>query len=94
MPSRYANKPDPAIRKNVQKSRAAARKNSSAHASVIATSIAATLIAWAAFTMGEVEANLAANPSAVGQAPPALTTPAPVPVVPASLGREPLNPSR
>ncbi len=50
MNSRYANKPDPTIKKNVLQARSSARKAKAAHASMVATSMVATLLAWAAFT--------------------------------------------
>ena len=50
MASRFSKKPDPSIKKNVQKARAEARKTKSAHASIVVTSLAATLFSWALFT--------------------------------------------
>src|SRR5688500_8467089 len=50
MASRFSKKPDPSIQKNVQKARAEAHKRRNAHASVVVTSIAATLFSWALFS--------------------------------------------
>lgn len=68
MASRFDKKPDPSIKKNVLRSRAAARNAKSAHASVVLTSVLATLFAWAMFSSQDaqlIEAAQAANSAQV-----------------------------
>lgn len=55
MASRLAKKPDPAIKKNVLRSRAEARKANNTHASVVVTSLLGTLLAWALFTYQDIQ---------------------------------------
>jgi hypothetical protein len=74
MASRFS-KPDPAIKKNVLKSRAAARNAKSAHASIITTSLLATLFAWAMFSEQDAQAIRANQAASSNQA--ALTIAAP-----------------
>lgn len=56
MASRFEKKADPAIKKNVRRSRAAAHKANNAHASVVAVSIAATIFAWGLFSNNDAQA--------------------------------------
>lgn len=68
MATRFAKKPDPSIKKNVLKARAAARNARNAHASVVVSSLAATLIAWAALSAQDAhitEAAVSADPGQV-----------------------------
>gem|GEM_PF-3059544 len=74
MASRF-KKPDPSIKKNVLRSRATARKAKSAHASVITTSLLATLFAWAMFSEQDAQAIRANQAASSNQA--ALTIAAP-----------------
>src|SRR5687768_2686652 len=78
MASRFT-KPDPGIKKNVLRSRAAARKAKSAHASVVGASIAATILAWAMFSHQDAQVMEAAqaarsNQAASGHVAPAQNT--------------------
>lgn len=69
MASRFDNKPDPSIKKNVLRSRAAARNAKNTHASVVISSILATLVAWAVFSGQEaqvVDTAQAANTNGAG----------------------------
>jgi hypothetical protein len=57
MASRITNKPNPAVKQNVRRARAAAAKGGQrAHASVVAASIAATIFAWALFSHQDAQA--------------------------------------
>ena len=68
MASRFSKKPDPSIKRNVQQARAAARKTKTAHASVVLTSIAATLFSWALFSNQDAVALEAARTANTNQA--------------------------
>src|SRR5262245_59788499 len=59
MASRYSTKADPAIKKNVRRARASAHKAKYTHGSVVATSIVATLLAWAMFSYQDAQAQAA-----------------------------------
>ncbi|HUP27703.1 MAG TPA: hypothetical protein VM409_04650 [Chloroflexia bacterium] len=65
MAERYTNKPDPAIRKNVRQARTAAqahtRNGKIAHASVVTSSLVATLLAWAMFSSQDAQIEAAAK---------------------------------
>lgn len=76
MASRFAKKPDPAIKKNVLRSRAAARNAKNAHASVVVTSLIGTLFAWALFTHQDAEVIAAANAAKSSQSAITITAPA------------------
>jgi hypothetical protein len=55
------SKPNPAIKKNVLRSRSAARNARAAHASIVATSLLASLCAWALFSHQDAQTLAAAN---------------------------------
>ncbi|HKP53749.1 MAG TPA: hypothetical protein VJ183_13995 [Chloroflexia bacterium] len=74
MASRF-NKPDPSIKKNVLRARAASRKAKNTHASVVVTSLLATLFAWAMFSEQDAQAIRAAQAARAN--PAALTIAAP-----------------
>lgn len=67
MASRFAKKPDPSIKKNVLRSRAAASGAKSAHASVVAVSIAATIFASLMFANQDAQALQAAEAARANQ---------------------------
>ena len=73
MASRYANKPDPSIKKNVLRSRSAAYKARNAHASVIITSLLGTILAWATFSFQDAEVMAASQAAASVPAPLTIT---------------------
>jgi len=75
MASRFT-KPDPGIKKNVLRSRAAARKAKNAHASVVGASIAATIFAWAMFSSHDAQVMEAAQAARSNQAASGLVAPA------------------
>ena len=60
MASRFTEKPDPSIKKNVLRARAAAHNAKRAHASVVVVSVVATLLAWATFSDQDTQATEAA----------------------------------
>ena len=76
MASRFAHKPDPAIKKNVRRARSAANDRKHAHASVVAASLAATLLAWAMFSNQDVQLIAAQQAAASNQAIVTTVTPA------------------
>jgi hypothetical protein len=76
MASRFAKKPDPSIKKNVLRARAAARGAKSAHASVVAVSIAATIFASLMFANQDAQALQAAEAARASQAATTITAPA------------------
>jgi hypothetical protein len=76
MASRFAKKPDPAIKKNVLRSRAAARNAKNAHASVVVTSLIGTIFAWALFTHQDAQALEAAREANSNQSTLTIATPA------------------
>lgn len=75
MPSRLTHKPDPQIKKNVLRARESARKAKHAHASVVVSSIAATLLAWALFSHQDAQAIEAARQANSAQAQLSTTRP-------------------
>jgi type IV secretory pathway VirB10-like protein len=75
MASRFSNKADPAIKKNVRRARSAARKARNLHAPVVAASLAATIFAWALFSDQDARAIEAARTANLNQT--ALVTPVP-----------------
>ena len=75
MASRFAKKPDPAIRNNVRQARAAAATTKRANASVVVASIAAILFAWALFSNHDAQALRAAQLETTGPAAAAIAAP-------------------
>ncbi|MGA7731114.1 MAG: hypothetical protein WCD37_07555 [Chloroflexia bacterium] len=73
MATRFAKKPDPAIKKNVLRARAAARNAKTAHASVVVSSLLTTLFAWALFSSQDAQLTEATNTATSNQA--AITAP-------------------
>jgi hypothetical protein len=61
MATRFTNKADPAIKKNVLRARASARNTKTAHASVVVSSLLATLLAWALFSSQDAQLTEATN---------------------------------
>jgi hypothetical protein len=55
MVNRFEQKPDPAIKKNVIRSRKTARSSGAAKGFVVAASLAATLSGWALFSYGDAQ---------------------------------------
>ena len=76
MASRIAKKPDPQIKKNVLRARESARKAKHAHASVVVSSLVATLLAWAMFSNQDTQALEAARQASNNQAQTSITAPA------------------
>ena len=77
MASRYSQKPDPSIKKNVQQARAAANKGRTAHVSLVTASIAVTLFSWALFSNQDAQALEAARAATANPAAITITSPAP-----------------
>ncbi len=81
MASRFSNKPDPSIKKNVQQARVAASKTKNAHSSIVITSIVATLFSWALFSNQDAHAIEAARAASANQVAVTIATPAHDPIV-------------
>ena len=73
MATRFTNKADPAIKKNVLRARASARNAKTAHASVVVSSLLAALFAWALFSSQDAQLTEATNTATPNQA--AITVP-------------------
>ena len=67
MASRFSNKADPAIKKNVRRARSAARNAKNLHASVVVASLVATIFAWAMFSDQDARAIDAARTANLNQ---------------------------